>query len=132
MHTVAIILGLCVCLGTYYAIHQRQIVPVLASAGATMAAMLLAKAMPNAWHIDSELWHLFWFGSSFCGMNNNRWITLRSVGLVWMGYALLFWLLHTHMPWPGGSMGSMAVLSVTLWILAAKLINRHKHPQHQA
>ena len=54
--------------------------------------------------------------------------TLRSVGLIWLGYALLFWLLHTHMPWPGGSMGSMAVLSVTLWILAAKLVNRKKHP----
>ena len=90
MVTIAIFIGLCVCLATYYAIHHKQIVPVLASAAATMAALLLGKLWPSAWHIDTELWHLFWFGSSFCGMNNNRWITLRSVGLIWLGYALLF------------------------------------------
>jgi apolipoprotein N-acyltransferase len=79
MYAVAIIMGLAVCLATYFAIHHK-----------------------------------------------------RSVGLVWLGYAVLFWLLHTHMPWPGGSMGSMAVLSVTLWILAAKLINRQQHPHPHA
>ena len=132
MYAVAIIIGLAVCLTTYYTIHRQQIVPVLASAAATMAALLIGKALPSVWQMDTELWHLFWFGSSFCGMNNNRWITLRSVGLVWLAYAVLFWLLHTHTPWPGGSMGSMAVLSVTLWILAAKLINRQQHPHPHA
>ena len=65
MSAVAIIIGLAVCLATYYAINRRQIVPVLASAAATMAALLLGKVFPGAWQMDTELWHLFWFGSSF-------------------------------------------------------------------
>ncbi|HRL01466.1 MAG TPA: hypothetical protein PK856_03470 [Vitreoscilla sp.] len=55
MYAVAIIIGLAVCLTTYYAIHRRQIVPVLASAAATMAALLIGKALPNAWQMDTEL-----------------------------------------------------------------------------
>lgn len=121
------IMGWLVCYATYYGIHRRQIVPVLASAAATMTALLIAKCLPVAWQMDDMLWHLFWFGSSFCGMNNNRWVGFRSLGVVWVLYATVFWLLHLHMPWPGGSLGSMAVLAAVSWILFSKLFNRIKH-----
>ena len=52
MYAVAIIIGLAVCLATYYSIHHKQIVPVLASAAATMAALLIGKILPNTWQID--------------------------------------------------------------------------------
>lgn len=117
---LALIIGLIVCNSTYYAIHRHQQVPVLASAITTLIAIVLAKALPEAWQLDQEIWHLLWFGSSFCGMNNNRWVGQRSVSLVWVVYAAVFWLCQHLQPWPGGSLGTLAVLSAVMWILMLK------------
>lgn len=122
-----IALGFAVCFATYYAIHRRQIIPVLASAAATMLVLCLAKFTPNAWALDQELWHLFWFGSSFCGMTNNRYVGFRTIVCVWLGYAALFYLLLAYQPWPGGSLGVMAVLMGVLWIVSTKVFRRLQH-----
>ncbi|AUZ04631.1 MULTISPECIES: hypothetical protein [Vitreoscilla] len=111
------LLGFLANLGCYYAIHRHQIVPVAASAGATLSAIAIASLLPNSWQLLDTTWQAFWLGSSFCGMNNNKWVNMRSVNIIWLIYTILFALSYHYLPLPGGYLGTMALVSSGIWIL---------------
>lgn len=111
------LLGFLASFGCYYAIHRHQIVPVAASAGATLSAIAITSLLPSSWQLLETNWQAFLLGSSFCGMNNNRWVNMRSVNIIWFIYAILFALTYHHLPLPGGYLGTLALLCSSVWIL---------------
>lgn len=111
------LLGFLASFGCYYAIQRHQIVPVAASAGTTLSTIVIVSLLPSSWQLSDNAWQAFLLGSSFCGMNNNRWVNMRSVNIIWLIYALLFALCYHHLPLPGGYLGTLALLSSSIWIL---------------